>query len=106
MLVRLLVEVGHVLAGMILMLLQVVVRAVRNAPELAPAEREEELDIGRRLGVEGKLLLLMIAQAQILDVYKRQELGRPFAARSHSTACVSSFTTIKTGKRPKRSYGI
>ena len=39
--VLLLVKVGEVLAGMVLMLLEVVVGAVGNAPQLAPAEREE-----------------------------------------------------------------
>ena len=39
-LVLLLVEVGQVLAGVLLMLLQVIVRAVGHAPKLAPAEGE------------------------------------------------------------------
>ena len=64
-LIGLLIKIGHILAGMILMLLEIVIRAVGNAPQLAPAEREQELNVRRGLGVEGKLLLLMVAQTQI-----------------------------------------
>ena len=47
------------------MLRQVVIGAVGHAPQLAPAEREEELEVGRRLGVEGQLLRFVVAQAQV-----------------------------------------
>ena len=68
------VKVFQALARMVLVLHQVVVRAVGNAPKLAPAEREEELDVGRCLGIEGKLFLCVVAQAQIfLFQAKRQQ---------------------------------
>ena len=41
MLVGLGIEIGHILAGMSLMLAEVVVGSVSNAPKLAPTEREE-----------------------------------------------------------------
>ena len=49
-LVFLLVEIVHVLTGELLVLGQVVIRAVGDAPELAPAEREQILKVGRGLG--------------------------------------------------------
>ena len=49
------------------MLREVVVRAVGNAPELAPAEREEELEVRRCLGVEAQLLGIVVAQAEVLS---------------------------------------
>ena len=48
------------------MLGQVIVGAVGNAPEFAPAEREEELKVGSGLGVEAELLGVMIAQTEVL----------------------------------------
>ncbi len=48
------------------MLREVVVRAVGNTPELAPAEREEELEVRRCLGVEAQLLGIVVAQAEVL----------------------------------------
>ena len=68
-LVLLLIEVVHVLTGELLVLAQVVVRAVGDAPELAPAEREQILKVGRGLGVEAQLLLLMVAQAEVLVLH-------------------------------------
>ena len=47
------------------MLAQVVIRAVCNAPELAPAEGEEEFEVRRGLGVEAELLRVMVSQAQV-----------------------------------------
>ncbi len=46
------------------MLRQVVVGPVRHTPQFAPSEGEQELEVRRRLGVEGQLLRLMIPQAQ------------------------------------------
>ena len=63
--VRLRIEIGEILAGMLLMAGEVIVRAVCNAPKLAPAEREQILNIRRRLGVEGELLLAVVAQADV-----------------------------------------
>ncbi len=50
------VEIGQVLAGGVLVLGQVVVGAVRHAPQLAPAEGEQELKVRGGLGVEAQLL--------------------------------------------------
>ena len=60
------VEVGQVLAGHVLVLGQVVVGAVRHAPQLAPAEGEQELEVRGGLGVEAQLLGVVVAQPQVL----------------------------------------
>ena len=66
-LVRFLIEIGQILAGSLLMALEVIIGAVGNAPELAPVgERERILNIGRGSGIEGQLRRLMVAQAQVL----------------------------------------
>ena len=65
-LVLLLIEVGQVLAGVLLVLGQIVVGPVRHAPQLAPAEGEQILKVRGGLGVEGQLLGLMVPQAQVL----------------------------------------
>ena len=57
---------------------EVVVRSVRNAPELAPAEGEAELEIGRRLRIEGKLLFLVVARAE--HILAHAELFQPLDA--------------------------
>ena len=64
-LVRLGVEVGQILAGGLLVLGQVVIRAVGDAPQLAPAEGEQELEVRRGLGVEAQLLGVVVAQAEV-----------------------------------------
>ena len=75
-LVGLRIEVIKRLARGVDVLRQVVVGSVGNAPELAPAEREEILKVGGCLGVEAKLLLVMVAQAEIflLDAQTQQEV--------------------------------
>ena len=45
---------------------KVVIGAVGYAPKLAPAEREQVLEIARRLGVERQLGFVVVAYAQIL----------------------------------------
>ena len=60
------IEVIKRLAGGIAVLREVVVGSVGNAPELAPAEREQILKVSRRLGIEAKLLCGVVAQAEIL----------------------------------------
>ena len=50
------------------MLLEVIVRAVGDAPQLAPAEREEVFKVRGRLGIEGELVLLVVAQAELFTV--------------------------------------
>jgi len=77
-LVRLLVEIAHVDAGDLLVLREVVVRAVGDAPELAPAEREDELEVGRGLGIEAELLGVVVAQTQVLLLHA--EAQQPVAA--------------------------
>ena len=64
-LVRLGIEVGQILAGGLLVLGQVVIRAVGDAPQLAPAEGEQELEVRRGLGVEAQLLGVVVAQAEV-----------------------------------------
>ena len=64
-LVLLLVEVREVLAGVLLVLAQVVVGAVRHAPQLAPAEGEEVFEVRGGLGVEGQLLGLVVPEAEV-----------------------------------------
>ena len=65
-LVGLRVQVGEILAGPLLVLPQVVVGAIGDALQLSPAEREEVLHVGGRLGVVGELVLVVRAQAQAL----------------------------------------
>ncbi len=65
-LVGLVIEVGHILTGNLLVTGQIVVGTIRNAPELAPAEGEEELQIRCGLGIERQLLLLMVSCPQHL----------------------------------------
>ena len=48
------------------MLREVVVGAVGNAPQLAPAEGEQELEVRGGLGVEAQLLGIVVAQAEVL----------------------------------------
>ena len=66
LLVGLGVEVFKALAGGLLVLSQIVVGAVCNAPEFAPAEREHKLEVGGSLRVEAKLLRAVVAQTDIL----------------------------------------
>jgi len=79
-LVGFLIEVGEVLAGGILVLGQVVVGTIRHTPEFAPAEREEELEVGRRLGVEAELFRIVVAEAQVFFFDAQRE--QPIAAEA------------------------
>ena len=58
------------------MLGQVEIGAVGNAPQLAPAKGEHELNIGGGVGIVGKFFLLMIPQPEvfILDTQIQQEV--------------------------------
>ena len=76
------------------MLRQVIIRAVGNAPELAPAEREQELEVRRRLGIEAQLLRVMVAQAKVLLLHAEGEqpllaeaapVGEPLEVRTRLT---------------------
>ena len=61
---------------MVLMGLQVVICTARNAPELAPAEGEQELYIGSAVRVVAEFLLGMLAEAYMLFLHAegKQEL--------------------------------
>ena len=72
------VGVGEVLAACVDVLGEVVVRAVGDAPKLSPAEREEELEVGRRFGVEAQLFRAVVAQAEFAVVEAEPE--QPFVA--------------------------
>ena len=52
---------------------KVVVGSVRNAPKLAPAEREQELEVGGSHGIEAQLLLGMVAAADVLLGHAKAE---------------------------------
>ena len=56
------------------MVSQVVIRSVRNAPELAPAEREQELKVRGRLGIEAQFRGIVVAQTYVLvlETYREQ----------------------------------
>ena len=66
------------------MLCQVVVGSVRNAPKLAPTEGEQELKVSSSLGIEAKLLGIVVAETEIfvLETDRQQEVvaeGSPVA---------------------------
>ena len=72
---------------MLLVLLEVVIRAVGHAPQLAPAEGEQILKVRGGLGIEGQLLRVVVAQAQVLFLHAQGEqpvaaeaapIGKPF----------------------------
>ena len=60
------------------MLGEVVVRAVRDAPELSPAEGEEELEVRGGFGIEAQLFRAVVAQTEFLVVEAQTE--QPFVA--------------------------
>ena len=62
----LIVKVAHILSGHFLMTAQVIVGTVCDTPQLAPAEREEELDIGSCLRVERQFFFLMVTNPHFL----------------------------------------
>ena len=51
------------------MLCKVVICSVSNAPKLTPTEGEEELDIGGCLGIEAKLLGIMVTKSHVLAAH-------------------------------------
>ena len=65
-LLLLVVKVGEVLTRGVDVLREVVVSTVRDAPKLAPAKREQELDVGGSLRVEAKLLGSMVAKTHLV----------------------------------------
>ena len=54
-------------------LCEVVVGSVGNAPELAPSEREQEFEVCGCLGIEAKLLGIVVTQAEIFFFYAERE---------------------------------
>ena len=72
-----LVKVVERLAAGVDVLGQVVVGAVGDAPQLAPAEGEEVFKVGGRLGIEAQLLLLVVAQTEVfgLDMERIEEVA-------------------------------
>ena len=67
------VEVRHILAGVLLMLTEVVIGSVRYSPKLAPSEGEEELEVGGSLGIEAKLVGIVIAKSEVLASHTEVE---------------------------------
>ena len=67
--------------------LQVEVCAVRHAPKLTPAEREQILEVGRRLGIVRQLFRLVVAQTQMLflDAQTLEPLAGSSCANSRTT---------------------
>lgn len=65
------------------MLGQVKVCAVRNAPQFAPAKREQELDISGCVGIMRQLFWVMVTQAQVLILPAKVE--QPLVANNHSS---------------------
>ena len=74
MLVGLLIEVGLILAGGGLVSVQVEVGTGSNAPQLAPAEGEEELKVGSCLRVEAKLLGIVVTESEVFFLQKQGKL--------------------------------
>ncbi len=54
------------------MLGQVIVGTVGYAPQLAPAEGEQELEVRGGLGVEAQLLGIMVTETQVLILHARE----------------------------------
>ena len=55
------VKIGKILVGYFLMSLQVVVGSVGNAPQLAPAEREQEFHVRGGLAVKAQLFFFVVS---------------------------------------------
>ena len=66
-----LIEVFDWFAGMFAVTGQVVVGTVCNAPQLAPAEWEQEFKVGGCFGVEGKFFWFVVTQTQIFVGHAR-----------------------------------
>ena len=71
MLASLLVEEGEVLARVVTVLGEVIVGSVSYAPKLAPTEGEEELEVGSSLGVEAKLLGIVVTKTKVLVLHTK-----------------------------------
>ena len=76
--VGLLIEVGHILTGGLLVLSEIVIGSVRDTPELAPAKREGELEIGGCLRIEAELLRRVISGTK--HILRDTQLQQPVKA--------------------------
>lgn len=88
------------------MLIEVVVGSVRNAPKLAPTEREQKFEVGGRLAVEAELVLIVISQAKFLSSkprpssqlwqkvlqYRNHSRSVPGLQKNSSSICSNSLT--------------
>ena len=72
------VGIFHIFPAFRGVLLQIVVRSVGNAPQLAPAERKIVFEVCRRFGVETKLLFGVVAQFQVF-LFQTQRKEEVFA---------------------------
>lgn len=63
------VEIVERLTAVFGMLRQVVIGSVRNTPEFAPTEREEELKVRGRFRIEAKFFRVMVAKTKIFFLY-------------------------------------
>ena len=72
------VDIAQILAARLNVLIEVVIRTVGYSPKLAPAEGEFKLEIGCCLGVEAKLLGVVVAKSEVFFLYAK--LYKPLAA--------------------------
>ena len=78
LLIGLRIEILHAFPRVVLMLGEIVVGAVGNAPQLPPVKGEPVLEVGGGLGVEGQLLLGVIPQTQVFLLHP--QVHKPLAA--------------------------
>src|SRR5699024_2069176 len=110
----LVVKVCQILSGYVLMLCQIIICTVRDAPQLAPAEREEKFHVCGSLAVEGKLLFVMVAvtyfivfqserrqpvQAEALPVFKAFQVSILFAEEFQFHLLELSCTECNVARR-------
>jgi len=63
------IEIVERVAAYVGVLCKVIVGSVGNAPKLAPAEREEEFKVSRCLGVEAKLVLIVVTKTEVFRLH-------------------------------------
>ena len=74
---------------------KIIICTVSDAPQLAPSEREQELDVCRALAVEGELCLVMVVGKGDYRV-EAMRLAASFGARTLD-ATLTSFVFELTG---------
>ena len=72
------VDITQILAACLDVLIEVIVRAVCNAPKFAPTEGEFILEVRRGFGVEAKFFLVVVAEFEIFVLHA--EVEEPFVA--------------------------